>query len=40
MVGKSSKIMVLQTHKNLKSSAAYSLQHIAYSAGHSLFNAL
>jgi hypothetical protein len=35
------KIMVLQTHKNIKRrSAANSLQHIAFSAGHSQFNQL
>jgi hypothetical protein len=39
MVGKSDKIMVLQTHTNLKS-AANSLQHIGYSAGLCLFNQL
>jgi hypothetical protein len=38
---KSAKIMVLQTHKNLKKrSAANSLEHIAFSAGHSQFNQL
>jgi hypothetical protein len=35
MVDKSAKMIVLQTHTNLKS-AANSLEHIAYSAGHCL----